>query len=213
MLRKAQSIAEIGLLAAIVAVVSIATFTIYNNQKVKLVNLSGVTVTKTQPAPPIITTLPDTTGRASCPGRTHDQFVQSVTNLTGDTLANNLDVVSAANQSGATISTDGSDQEILLSLVDRVNLIMQKDESTWTAKERLFISKFSALLDDADAVAATTTKDSHKAVATTSANETGKTTSTYTVRTATSTSTSSTTATNTCKQTGICTTTKGIQEQ
>jgi len=136
-----------------------------------------------------------------------------VTNLTGNTLASNLDVVTSANQAGSTISTDDSDQDILLSLVDRIGIIMQKDESTWTSAEKLFVSKFSALLDEADAVAATTTKESHKAVAATSVNEIGEATKTYAVKTTTTSSTSTTTANNTCKQTGICPTGKEALEQ
>ena len=46
MRKNAQSIIEMAILAAIVAVITVATFTIYNNNKVSLVKMSEVTLHK-----------------------------------------------------------------------------------------------------------------------------------------------------------------------
>ena len=45
MYKKAQNVTEMAILAAIVVLIAVATFTIYNNQKVNLTKMSEVTLT------------------------------------------------------------------------------------------------------------------------------------------------------------------------
>ena len=45
MLKKAQSLTEVGIMAAIVTLITVAAFTIINNQKLKLVDMSAVMLT------------------------------------------------------------------------------------------------------------------------------------------------------------------------
>lgn len=46
MYKKGQNLTEMAILSAIIVLITVATFTIYNNQKANLAKMSEVTLTK-----------------------------------------------------------------------------------------------------------------------------------------------------------------------